>query len=105
VVNGSVTKPATDDPGMLAQRLSIVEARLGVVEAALQLEPDAEDLLVRSPRYLGWLTAIAALIAVLGMYWFALQANPELGRLHAAAIATALCYVHHGLPVQRPCVW
>jgi hypothetical protein len=39
------------------------------------------------------------------MYWFALQANPELGRQHAAAIATALCYVHHGLPVQRSCVW
>jgi hypothetical protein len=69
VVNGSVTKPATDDPGMLAQRLSIVEARLGVVEAALQLntsEPDAQESPVRNPRYLGWLTAIAALIAVLG---------------------------------------
>ena len=108
MVNGSVTKPATDDLGMVAQRLAIVEARLGVVEAALQLntsEPDAQESPVRNPRYLGWLTAIAALIAVLGMSWFALQANPELGRQHAAAIATALCYVHHGLPVQRPCVW
>jgi len=51
---------------MLAQRLSLVEARRGVVEAALQLntsEPDAQESPVRNPRYLGWLTAIAALIA------------------------------------------
>jgi hypothetical protein len=39
------------------------------------------------------------------MYLFAIQVNPELGRQHAAAIVNALCIVHHGLPIQNPCVW
>jgi hypothetical protein len=36
MVNGPTPKPAADDRSALAQRLSIVEARLGVAEAALR---------------------------------------------------------------------
>ncbi len=71
VANGSVPKQGpTDDPSALAQRLSIVEARLGLVEAALRLdttEPVADEPPARRARTLGWLAMVTALIAVLGI--------------------------------------
>jgi hypothetical protein len=106
VVNGSA-KQSTDDPSALAQRLSNIEARLGVIEAALQLDtgPAAVELAPRRTWNLWWLALLAILIAVLGFYLFELERHPELARQHAAAIVNALCIVHRGLPIQNPCVW
>jgi hypothetical protein len=106
VVNGSVTKLTADDPGALAQRLSILEARLGVVEAALSLdtEPEAEPASVQRGSVLAPL-ALSLLILVLGAYWLAISAHPEILLQQNAAILNVLCYVHHGLPVKTPCTW
>jgi hypothetical protein len=107
VVNGAAKKQATDDPSALEQRLSNIEARLGAIEAALQLDTDlaADELAPRRAWHLWWLALLAILIAVLGFYLFELDRHPELARQHAAAIVNALCIVHHGLPIQNPCVW
>ena len=70
MVNGPAPKQSTDDPSALAQRLSIVEARLGVVEATLQLdttEPVAGEPPAQRARTIGWLAMVTALIAVVGM--------------------------------------
>jgi hypothetical protein len=71
MVNGPTPKLATDDRSALAQRLSIVEARLGVVEAALRLdtttEPVASEPPAQSARTIGWLAMVTALIAVVGI--------------------------------------
>ena len=71
MANGSVPKQGpTDDPSALAQRLSIVEARLGLVAAALRLdttEPVADEPPAHRARILGWLAIVTALIAVLGI--------------------------------------
>jgi hypothetical protein len=67
MVNGIAKKQATDDPSALAQRLSIVEARLGVVEATLRLdttEPVAGEPPAQRARTIGWLAMVTALIAV-----------------------------------------
>jgi hypothetical protein len=70
MVNGPTPKPAADDRSALAQRLSIVEARLGVVEAALRLdttEPVAGEPPAQRARTIGWLAMVTALIAVVGI--------------------------------------
>jgi hypothetical protein len=70
MVNGPTPKPAADDRSALAQRLSIVEARLGVVEAALRLdttEPVAGEPAVKRARTIGWLAMVMVLIAVVGI--------------------------------------
>ena len=68
--NGPTPKLATDDRSALAQRLSIVEARLGVVEAALRLdttEPVTGEPPAQRVRTIGWLAMVTALIAVVGI--------------------------------------
>jgi hypothetical protein len=107
VVNGSAKKQPTDDPSALALRLSNIEARLGLIEAALQLDtgPAADELAPRRALNFWWLALLAILIIVLGFYLFELERYPELARQHAAAIVNALCIVHRGLPIQNPCVW
>jgi hypothetical protein len=107
VVNGAAKKQAKDDPSALAQQLSNIEARLEAIEAALQLDtgPAADELAPRRVWHLWWLALLAILIAGLGFYLFELDRHPELARQHAAAILNALCIVHHGVPIQNPCVW
>jgi hypothetical protein len=106
VVNGA-TKKQADDPSALAQRLSNIEGRLEAIEAALQLDsgPAADELAPPRAWHLWWLALLAILIAVLGFYLFELERHPELARQHAAAVLNALCIVHHGVPIQNPCVW
>lgn len=109
VVNGAAKKQATEDESALAQRLSNIEARLGVVEAALRLdttepvEPVPERRM--SVGQFALIVVTSLVILVLGGYFALLSSNPELAKQHGAAIANALCVVHHGLPVQNPCVW
>jgi hypothetical protein len=70
MINGTGPKQSTDDPSALAQRLSIVEARLGVVEATLRLdtaEPVAGEPPAQRTRTIGWLAMVTALIVVVGM--------------------------------------
>jgi hypothetical protein len=90
VGNGTAKKQATDDTSALAQRLSIVEARLGVVEAALRLdttepvagespaqraaalrldttEPVAGESPAQRARIIGWLAMVMALIVGVGI--------------------------------------
>jgi hypothetical protein len=70
MVNGPTPKLPADDRSALAQRLSIVEARLGVVEAALRLdttEPVARESPAQRARIIGWLAMVTALIAVVGI--------------------------------------
>jgi type VI protein secretion system component VasF len=76
MVNGAAKKQqAADDPSALAQRLSNIEARLGAIEAALQLDtgPAADELAPRRAWHLWWLALLAILIAVLGFYLFELE--------------------------------
>jgi hypothetical protein len=107
VVNGAAKKQETDEPSALAHRLSNLEARLGAIEAALQLDtsPAADEPAPRRAWHLWWLALLAILIAALGFYLFELERHPELARQHAAAIVNALCIVRRGLPIQNPCVW
>jgi len=105
VVNGAAKKQATDDPSALAQRLSNIEARLEAIEAELDTGPAADELAPHRAWHLWWFALLAILIAGLGFYLFELDRHPELVRQHAAAIVNALCIVHHGLPIQNPCVW
>jgi hypothetical protein len=70
MVNGTAPKQSADDPRALVQRLSIVEARLGVVEATLRLdttEPAPGEPAAQRARTIGWLAMVMALIAVAGM--------------------------------------
>jgi hypothetical protein len=109
VVNGTVTK--TDDPGALAERLAIVEARLEIIAAWVGLdvpkpgEPLPEPKRPMSARWLGVQILIGLIILASDFYFNVVSADPELGRQNSAAIANALCVVRHGLPVRNPCVW
>jgi hypothetical protein len=70
MLNGPVPRLATDDRSALAQRLTIVEARLGVVEAALRAdttEPLVDEPPAQRARTIGWLSMVTALIAVVGI--------------------------------------
>jgi hypothetical protein len=70
MVNGPTPKLPTEERSALAQRLSIVEARLGVVEAALRLdttEPVAGEPPAQRARTIGWLAMVTTLIALVGI--------------------------------------